>query len=125
MRLAFLCSTRLVLTGLVAAATLAFTAGAALAQYPTTTISQSTFKHRCGQMGGTLDTGGTPKISICKLPSGQTVTCDFSTSPAICIVSRSSPAIEDMLTIPSVGMTLGDTSTKGPKAAVPGPDVIK
>lgn len=96
MRLAF-SSTRPLAAGLLALAALASTAGSAWAQYPTTTISQSTFKSRCTSMGGTLDTGGTSKISICKLPGGQTVTCDFSTSPAICIVSRPQAPYNDLL----------------------------
>lgn len=98
MRLAnFASSAKALLVLTVAAGGLVLSAGAAFAVYPTTTISQSEFKNRCRSMGGTLDTGGTAQISICKLPGGQTVTCDFSTSPSICIVSRMSAPIKDML----------------------------
>lgn len=85
----------------VAALALLFvTTGSALAEIRQTTISQSTFVSRCASMGGTIDTGGTPQIKICKLPSGQTVACDFSTSPAYCDVSRMTSPLEEMLGTP-------------------------
>ena len=122
MRLA-LSSTRIAarLVGFVA---LAAMSGAAFAQYPTTTISQSTFKSRCTSMGGTLDTGGTSKISICKLPGGQTVTCDFSTSPAICVVSKASVPIDDLLGASPSSMTM-DPGKPGLKLDLGGTGTVK
>lgn len=89
----------------LAAGGLLVSASAALAEIRETTISQSTFETRCRQMGGTLDTGGTAQIKICKLPDGQTVACDFSTSPAYCDVSRMSAPITEMLTGGPKGFT--------------------
>jgi hypothetical protein len=88
---------------------------AARAEIRQTTISQSTFESRCRQMGGTLDTGGTAQIKICKLPGGQTVACDFSTSPAYCDVYRPNASINEMLTGGPKSLTQ-DTGKSGPKA---------
>jgi hypothetical protein len=123
MRLAF-SSTGPLHAGLLALATLTFTVSSALAEYPTTTISQSTFKSRCRSMGGTLDTGGTSRISICKLPGGQTVTCDFSTSPAICIVSRPQAPIGDLLGSSPSSVTM-DPGKPGLKLDLGGASTIK
>ncbi|RYE09572.1 MAG: hypothetical protein EOP22_08905 [Hyphomicrobiales bacterium] len=98
MRLAdFASSAKATLVLTIAAGGLVFSAGAALAEIRETTISQSTFESRCTSMGGTLDTGGTAQIKICKLPGGAQVACDFSTSPALCDISRMQPSIKDML----------------------------
>ena len=69
----------------------------ARAEIRETTIDMSTFTSRCRAMGGTVDTGGTAYIKICKLPNGQTVACDFITSPAVCDVYRPSSTTLDLL----------------------------
>ena len=109
---------------LMALGGLLLSTAASLAEIRQTTISQSTFESRCRQMGGTLETGGTPQIKICKLPGGQVAACDFSTSPAYCDVRRPTPALRNMLGVPPGGDRVqeggggkpavgGDTSAPG------------
>lgn len=106
----------LAITGLLAIAT------PARAESRQTTIDMSTFESRCRQQGGSIDTGGTQYIKICKLPNGQTVACDFITSPAYCDVYRPSSTTLDILGGNAGSMSQG--TTKGPKAD-PSPSVVK
>lgn len=97
----------LAISGLLAAST------PARAEIRQTTIDMSTFESRCRQQGGSIDTGGTQYIKICKLPNGQTVACDFITSPAYCDVYRPSSTTIELLGGNAGSMSQG--TTKGPK----------
>lgn len=115
------------LTSLILSASLfvAATPSANAADVIQTTLSMGTFMHRCTSMGGTIDTGGTAYIKICRLPNGQSVACDFSTSPAYCDVYRPNQPIRDMLGTPPVSMNPDMGTKAGPKLDVGGPGTVK
>lgn len=118
-------STKTAAAAALALGGLLLTIGPALAEIRETTISKSEFVNRCQAMGGTVETGGTSNIKVCKLPNGQTVSCDFSTtSPTYCEVFRPSSASDSLLAVTPNSMTQ-DSGKPGLKLDLGGAGTIK